>query len=119
MKRYLLLIALVAFFGASAFKAPGQLIGTSLKITVLNDLGNPVDSAKVTLYANEKDYRESKNPAQATAYADEKGVVRFKNLDPKSYFVEAEKGDLSNDGGGVQTQKLDQRKANKINIIIQ
>jgi len=119
MKRYVLLVALVAFLGLSAFTASGQLITTTLKITVLNDLGNPVDSVKVTLYASEKDYLESKNPVVPPAYTDAKGVVRFKNLEPRSYFVDAEKGDLSNAGGGVQTQKLDQRKANKVNIIIQ
>lgn len=85
----------------------------------MNDLGNPVDSAKVTLYATEKDYRESKNAVAGPQYTDEKGAVRFKDLEPKSYFVEAEKDDLSNAGGGVQTQKLDQKRANKVNIIIQ
>lgn len=121
MKKYSLLLPvfsllLLAFF---SFNTPTQLFKTSLRLTILNELGNPVEGAKVTLYHNQEDYRQEQNAASATQTTDNKGRVKFSDLEPKVYFVEATKDDMSNAGAGVQTDTLQENRMNKINIIIE
>ncbi|NJM26940.1 MAG: hypothetical protein HC859_17175, partial [Bacteroidia bacterium] len=86
---FVVLVAMVSF----------QLIKTQLHVTVRDDLGNTVSTAKVTLYEKEEDYNAEEN-AVATGETDEKGVVKFKELGDKSYYVMVEKGDKNNFGGG-------------------
>lgn len=119
--RNIVLIILIAFatplfsFDNASTK---DLFPTKLNITVRDNLGNPVQGATVTLYNNETDYRNNENQAYATMTTDEKGKVKFKGIDPKAYFVEAKKGDMSNAGGGIQTQHLEKGKNNRVTIII-
>lgn len=96
-----------------------QLLPTNLRITVLNSLGNAEEGVSVTLYANEDDYRQEKNPVTETQLTDKKGRVTFTKLEPKAYFVHAIKGDLSNVGEGVETARLQEGRMNKVNIVIQ
>lgn len=105
---FVVLVAMVSF----------QLIKTQLHVTVRNDLGNTVSAAKVTLYEKEEDYNAEEN-AVATGETDEKGVVKFKDLNDKSYFVMVEKDDKNNFGGGEQTGKLEAKRINKVTIVIQ
>lgn len=97
----------------------GQLLKTNLKITVRNDLGNLEEGVSVQLFSSEEDYREEKDPVTEILLTDDKGVVKFKDLEPKVYFVNAEKDDKNNIGAGVATQKLDEGKTNKVTIIIE
>jgi uncharacterized GH25 family protein len=90
---------------------------TNVKITIVDELGNSVEGATVTLYNNKEDYRAEENPVQ-TGLTDKKGIVTFKKLDAKVYFVHAYKGDKNNNFAGVQTDTLKEGKVNKIIIVI-
>ena len=96
-----------------------QKANTGMRITVLNRLGNPVDSAAVKIYASAADYREEKNSLREARFTDENGKVTYKKLKADVYFVQVVKGALSNDALGVQTDTLMSGKLNKINIILE
>jgi uncharacterized GH25 family protein len=93
-------------------------LNTSLKITVLDELGNIVVNAKVDLYASGNDYDNNTNAVQESLYSDKKGRVTFKNLDKKKYWINVEKGDKNNFGAGVEVI-LEPGKINKSTIIIE
>ncbi|MEJ1239626.1 hypothetical protein WBG78_15925 [Chryseolinea sp. T2] len=115
MKRLLIVFALFAVVGlASGF----QLIKTTLSVTVRDEVGNTVEGAKVRLFENEEDYKSEQHMA-VEGVTDAKGLVKFKDLKAIGYFVIAEKGDLDNSGGGEKTAKLEEKKVNKVTIIIQ
>ncbi|MEK6780565.1 MAG: carboxypeptidase-like regulatory domain-containing protein [Bacteroidota bacterium] len=113
-------LAFIAFITCLllASKGQAQLIKTSLTITVRDELGNTVAGASVQLFEKEEDYTTEKNSA-AEGTTDEKGVVKFKNLKSLPYFVLARKDDKDNAGGGEQTGKLEEKKFNKVTIVIQ
>ncbi|TRX56083.1 carboxypeptidase regulatory-like domain-containing protein [Fulvivirga sp. M361] len=117
MKKKLLiyLSVVMVFIAMSSF----QLLKTSLKITVIDELGNIVEGASVQLYPSEEDYRNEVNAVSEVSYTDKKGQVKFKELDAKVYYVNASKGDKNNIGAGVQTDKLEEGKLNKVNIVIE
>ncbi len=118
MKRLFLLI-FISFTGlAFTNEAKAQILSTKLKITVVDELGNLVKDAKVTLYATEADYIKEKNPVQPYKLTDSKGRVTFKKLAPKSYYVIIRKGDKSNSGGGEVINDLVKGKVNKANVVI-
>lgn len=108
----------IIFFALSAFSAT-QVFKTNLKITVRNELGNVEEGVSVQLFPTEEDYRQETNPVTEVMVTDSKGQVKFKELEPKVYFVNAEKGDKNNIGAGVKTAKLEDGKLNKITIIIE
>ncbi|MFN3406073.1 MAG: hypothetical protein ACK40G_18405 [Cytophagaceae bacterium] len=108
----LLVIGLFSFYGK-----PGQIFQTSLRVTVLNELGNTVQDAKVTLYKTEEDYKAEKNAVESKN-TDAKGVLFFDGLEPKEYYIYAEKGDRNNAGGGEKTEVLKKDRVNKINVVI-
>jgi len=95
-----------------------KIIATSLKITIRNNLGNIESGVTVTLYGNKEDFKKEQNSIQE-GETNEKGVVTFKKLGTKAYFVTAIKGDMNNYGAGVQTNTLDANKVNKVTIIIE
>lgn len=96
-----------------------QLLKTSLSLTVRNELGNTEEGVAVQLFPTEEDYRNETNPSSEILYTDKKGRVKFKELEPKVYFVNAVKGDKNNIGAGVQTDTLQDGKVNKVTIIIE
>lgn len=108
----LILLGLLAF-------APAQILNTSLRLTVINELGNPVEGARVTLYNNQEDYRQEQNPVTETQTTDKNGRVRFGKLEPKVYYIHAEKDGMSNAGAGVQTNELQKGRINKSTVIIE
>ena len=115
MKKFFVLsLVLVAI---SLVEAKSQIIPTSLTLTVRDELGNTVEGARVKLFQKEKDYLEEANVC-FEGVTDKKGVVKFKRLEPRSYFVIARKGDSNNAGGGEQTGKLEPGKFNKATVII-
>jgi hypothetical protein len=95
-----------------------QLIKTSMNVTIRDELGNTVEGATVTLYETEENYKAEKNPAGEQT-TDAKGLARFKDLKAISYFVLAKKGDKNNFGGGEQTGKLEEKRINKVTIVIE
>jgi hypothetical protein len=117
MKKSLFFILSVFLLTGTSFTA-SEVIPTSLKINIRNSLGNTESGVSVTLYANQEDFKKEENPVQQ-GLTDEKGMVTFKGLEAKIYFVAAEKGDMSNFGMGVQTNTLEAKKVNKVTIIIE
>lgn len=119
-KRILLTLGMIALIMMSF--APThevrETMAASLRIVVLDGLGNLVEGAEVTLYENEDDFKNNENPVQDPQFTDAKGRAFFKDLEPKSYFVDVEKGDMNNIGGAQITTPLADRKMNKVNIII-
>jgi len=114
MKKYfLILLPLLLLFATGT-----TMLKTSLKITVLDELGNIVEGAKVDIYASGEDYDNNSNPVQESQYSDEKGRVIFKDLDKTKYWVNVEKGDKNNFGAGVEVM-LESGKLNKSTIIIE
>jgi hypothetical protein len=116
MKYTLVLLGLIVL--TSFTTSSKQIIKTQIHITVRNDLGNTVEGASVKLYEKEADYKKEENVV-AEGVTDEKGVVKFKELRAISYFILAEKDDLNNFGGGEQTGKLQEKRINKVTIVIQ
>jgi uncharacterized protein YbbC (DUF1343 family) len=107
------LLVLSLFIGSSAF----QLIKTTLTLTVRDELGNTVEGAKVQLFENEADYNAEKNVA-AEGLTDKKGVLKLKELKAIEYYLIVRKDDKDNSGGGEKT-KLEEKKINKVTVIIQ
>jgi hypothetical protein len=95
-----------------------QIIKTSLGVTVRDEVGNIVVGATVQLFEKEEDYTAEKNVA-AEGLTDDKGYIRFKELKNISYFVIVRKDDKDNSGGGERTGKLEEKKINKVTIVIQ
>ncbi len=110
----LVLVASILF----AFKADHSF-ATSLKITVLDELGNIVEGASVQLFTTDANYRAEENAATEAQLTDKKGKTTFKKLESIVYFVNVEKGDKNNDGAGVQTDVLKTGLLNKVTIIIE
>jgi len=119
--RTFLSIAVVFFLMVSAYtvEAELQILPTGMRLTILSRLGNHIENAKVTVYANRDDYDNEENAIAGPAFTDEKGRVTFKNLEEKEYFVQVIKGDANNYGDAEQTRKLKKGKINKFNIVIQ
>lgn len=101
-----------------AVQPDAQIFNTKLKITVIDELGNVVEGAEVTLYANQANYNAEKNPVQPTQKSNNKGQVTFKKLEPQSYYVIVRKGEKDNSGGGEIVSKLEKGKVNKANVVI-
>ncbi len=119
-QKYTTLISSLLFLilAVAAPSAKAQLIKTSLTVTVRDELGNTVKEANVKLFEKEEDYVAEKNIA-AEGTTDDKGVVKFKDLKAIPYFVLAKKDDKDNTGGGELTGKLEEKKFNKVTIVIQ
>lgn len=119
MKQMFLIALFFISVGSTSFKeAEHQLLATSMRITVLDNLGNVVENAQVTIYGNRGDYENEENSVAGPETTDAKGRVTFKKLDEKSYYVRVKKGDKSNYNEGEKTGVLLRGKLNKFNIII-
>lgn len=117
MKKLILLLGLVVLFPAFASHVE-QIIKTQIHITIINELGNTEEGVTVKLFEREQDYNEEKNVA-AEGVTDAKGIVRFKDLKAISYYILAEKDGKNNFGGGEVTGKLEEKRINKVNVVIQ
>lgn len=94
-----------------------QLFKTSLKIQVLNDLGNIEQGATVKIFKNEEDYNHEENVVRE-GVTDKKGYVVFSEVEALEYYVNVEKGDKNNYGAGEKIEMLDEGKMNRITVII-
>jgi hypothetical protein len=92
---------------------------TSMRITVIDYVGNVVEGAAVQLFLTEKDYRGETNQVGETQYTDKKGRATIKNLQPRVYYLYVTKDDMNNIGGGVRTDTLVEGKVNKLNVVIE
>ncbi|MEM6522875.1 MAG: carboxypeptidase regulatory-like domain-containing protein [Bacteroidota bacterium] len=109
----------IFLLGILVMSSSFQVFKTSIKITVIDELGNIAEGASVQLFGTEEDYRNETNAVTDVAVTDKKGQVKFKELESKVYFVNVKKGDKNNIGAGVQTAKLEEGKLNKVNIVIE
>ncbi|MEK6476421.1 carboxypeptidase regulatory-like domain-containing protein [Catalinimonas sp. 4WD22] len=98
---------------------PIQIFKTSLQITVRDNLGNSVEGAEVQIFTNKEDYQKEENPVQGIKYTDDKGRVKFSELDTQEYYINVEKGDMNNYGAGIKTDQLTEKRNNKVTIIIE
>ncbi len=117
MKKRILTFIVLAVI--TTMMTSAQIFKTNLKITVRNSLGNVEENVAVQLFRTEDDYRNETNPVTEVVYTDKKGEVKIADLDARVYFVNAKKGDMNNIGAGVQTNKLEEKKTNKVTIIIE
>jgi hypothetical protein len=108
------LVIFAFFVVASSF----QLIKTTLNLTVRDEVGNTVEGATVQLFETEDDYIAEKNVA-VEGVTDAKGVLKLKDLKAMSYFVIVRKDDKDNSGGGERTGKLEEKRINKVTVVIQ
>ena len=118
MKKYTFIALTLFLIVTSISTASAQFLPTMLRVTVLDEVGNIVEGATVTLYASEEDYIEEKDPAFESVVSNKKGRAMFKKLDATQYFIHVEKGNLDNIGEGVSTSALKEGKVNLVNIII-
>jgi len=117
MKKHITFLLVVVALGIST-TATTQLLNTKLQVTVRNDLGTVVEGATVTLFKTMEDYENETNPVK-TEVTDDKGRVLFYELAPRAYFMLVRKDDLSNIGRGIQTSKLEEKKKNMVNVVIE
>lgn len=103
----------IALLLASGF----QLFKTSLKIQVLNDLGNIEEGATVKIFKTEEDYNKEENTVRE-GITDKKGNVVFSDVEALEYYVNVVKGDKNNYGAGEKIEMLDEGKINRITVII-
>lgn len=101
----------------SAFTVSGPKLSATLIITVLDDIGNVQEGAKVALYETEDDYNGHVNEV-ASDVTNAKGKVTFNKLKGQVYFMDVAKGAKNNLFGGEKTSVLEEGKYNKINVII-
>ncbi|MFK7899639.1 MAG: carboxypeptidase-like regulatory domain-containing protein [Cyclobacteriaceae bacterium] len=116
MKKNNILIAIATVFVLSS--ATFALLKTKLQVTVIDKTGNTVEGASVTLYPTKADYFKKTNPVQDAKQTDKKGKVKFSDLEPTTYFMYAEKGDMDNVGSGIKADTLKAGKINKYNTVI-
>ncbi len=114
MKKIILLFTLAISIALFSF----QIITTSLKLTVINNLGKEEEGVRVRLFKTEADYKAEKN-AIDEHYTDKKGVVHFKGLEPIPYYINAVKDKKNNYGNGELTDSLKDKQVNKIKVVIQ
>ncbi|MDX2301735.1 MAG: hypothetical protein NW226_02995 [Microscillaceae bacterium] len=67
-----------------------------LSVTVLDDRGNELDSAEVTIYLTEDDYNRETNPFLGPFLTDEDGKLKVFNLVDSVYYLDVVKGNLNN-----------------------
>ena len=118
MKQLTLTLSLFFLSFVTASSGFYQIFKTNLNITVIDELGNVVPGAKVTIYKNKADYNAETNPVQETRVTNNKGQVTFKNVDAIDYYVLAKNGEMDNVGAGEIITKLEKGKLNKANVVI-
>ncbi|MEP1033573.1 carboxypeptidase-like regulatory domain-containing protein [Ekhidna sp.] len=119
MKKHsiLVLTGLSLIFLLSTASAPIQVLKTKLHVTVVDDLGNPVEGASITIFSSAKDYENNSNKL-IEGKSNKKGIYKFKGLETKPYFLDVRKDKLKNDGEGVQTGSLAKGKINKVIVVL-
>ncbi len=98
---------------------PLQVFTTALRVTVRDNLGNVVDSAQVQIFKTKEAYEQEITPVGGVQYTDKKGRIRYTGIEPRAYYINVEKGDMNNYGGGTMTETLTEKRSNKLTVIIE
>lgn len=117
-KRVLALELMILIIVLVSWSSSGQaFLPTKLHVTVIDQKEQPVESVNVRIYGSKADYLESRN-VLFEGVTNTKGVVKFKGLEPKEYFVEARKEKMSNDAADVALPSLQEGRINKVSLTI-
>lgn len=115
MKNHILLFSLFTTLFVSCIK-PAK---TSLKLTLINEVGNPVSGANVKLYASQTDYNNRTNQVGSTQFSNSDGQVTFEDLASIKYFWFAEKDCRNNSkGAATTTSPITEGKINAVDNVI-
>ena len=118
MKKIFFLIGIMSLFFLGFYNPYQGILKTSLEITIMNRLGNIVESCEVQLYGNRSDYENEENPVAESQMTNKKGKVLFKELETLPYFIRAEKAVANNFGEGEMVDTLVAGRRNKVSIVI-
>lgn len=108
---FFLLVAVISF-SFTAEKHRGLLV-----VTVLDEAGNIVEGAEVTIFETEDDHTNQTNGI-GPVKTNENGKAKFKELKLIGYYIWAEKGKQNNLFGAEKTIDLVPNKYNRVNVII-
>lgn len=114
MKKHLLYLAfsVTLFFGCSKPQ-------TTLRLTLIDELGNPISGASVKLFASNTDYKNRSNQVGATVFSNSSGQATFEGLTGIQYFWYAEKDCRNNSKGAITTTApITEGKNNTVDNII-
>lgn len=86
-----------------------------LEVIVVDKKGFPIQNAEVTLYRTETDFKEGRQPLRTGILTDENGSVVLKKLDlnTKTFYVEATKGEANNWGKNGKISDFEQFERRK------
>lgn len=92
---------------------------TDLQITVVNELGQRINAANVTIYQLKTDYTNNIN-AIDFGTTDSKGVITFKNLRTINYYFYIEKAPANNEFTEQKTiAPLTSNMLNTVTVLIE
>ncbi|HWJ28322.1 MAG TPA: hypothetical protein VNS32_17385 [Flavisolibacter sp.] len=94
--RTLSILTLLFLFSCSKKDSSSNVSDTKLKLTITNNLNNPVSGAIVRLYATANDLLNQANPIGASATTDYQGQVTFSGLSASKYYWLAQNGCANN-----------------------
>ncbi len=105
MRKLLLIITLfltiLSFIACNP--AGADVDGTSLSLTLKDELGNTVSGASVKLFASQTDWVMGTNQVSTTQFSDETGKVTFSGLSAIKYYWFAQKDAKNNYNGACTT----------------
>ncbi len=122
MRKITYLIFIVTLFISSCHVDNSEEVEpqtTDLQITVVNELGQRINAANVTLYQLKTDYINNIN-AVDFGTTDSKGVVTFKNLRTINYYFYIEKEPATNEFTEQKTiAPLTSNMLNTVTVLIE
>jgi len=118
----IILVVISLFFGCKKdtkeIVQPTQPAPTQLKLTILNNLGNPVSGAIVTLFDSQINYITTLDPVSSVTSGSD-GKVLFTNLQGIKYYWNVSYGCTDNSNGTNTTvSALTENVTNTVNIIL-
>lgn len=118
-----LIVLLLCLVISSCSTEDDPIPGTSMELTIVNDLGNPVEGATVNLYNSEEAFvLDNQNDAVTTGASGKDGKVLLKDLESKTYYFSVTHGTttvLTNWEGAVTTENaIEENKVNTLNVVI-
>ncbi|MEM9896708.1 MAG: carboxypeptidase-like regulatory domain-containing protein [Bacteroidota bacterium] len=117
-KARFILLSIALLFLVGVQEGQAQKKKSKLEVTVVDDLGDVVEDAKVSIYKSKMMFDKGNAPIY-TEQTNKKGRVTFKNLAATEYYIAAIKGEKNNMGKSGRSGKLSKGKAKEINVMIE